>query len=343
MSSLNKVLSGHDIVIKANAITDARYGCDPYERPIRKHLDLGVVNVDKPAGPTSHEVAAWVRDMLGVSRAGHSGSLDPGVTGVLPVMLGRATKVVSALRLSGKEYICLMQLHASIPGGKVRHVCGEFIGPIYQTPPIKSAVKRALRIRTIYSLDVLEVEGKYVLMRVSCEAGTYLRKLCHDIGIVLGCGAHMKQLRRVGTGPFREDSLVTLQDLKDAYMFWEENGDETELRRVIRPVEEGLSHLPCIVIRDSAVDAICRGASLTVPGVLFLEQNISEGDIVCIYTLKGEAVALARAQMDSTHILNEANGIAALTERVIMDAAIYPSCWHAKHMSGSGKRSADDV
>ncbi len=341
MSSLEKVLSGHDIVVKATAICDARYGSDPYDRPIREHLDLGVVNIDKPAGPTSHEVAAWVRDMVGVSRAGHSGSLDPGVTGVLPVMLGRATKVVSALRLSGKVYVCLMQLHSNVPEVKIRHVCAEFTGPIYQTPPIKSAVKRALRIRTIYSLKILEIEGKYVLMQVSCEAGTYLRKLCHDIGIVLGCGAHMKQLRRIGTGPFKEDTLVTLQDLKDAYVFWQEGGDETELRRVVRPVEEGLSHLPCVVIRDSAVDALCRGAYLSVPGVLSLDQKISAGDIICIYTLKGEAVALARSQMDSTQILNETHGIVALTERVIMDAAIYPRCWHAKHMSGSGKTPAD--
>jgi H/ACA ribonucleoprotein complex subunit 4 len=223
-----------------------------------------------------------------------------------------------------------MTLHEEVPEKKVRKVCKGFNGPIFQMPPIISAVKRAVRVRNIYYLEVLDVKDKSVLMRVGCEAGTYMRKLCHDIGVALGCGAHMQELRRTKTGPFREDTLVTLQDLKDAYVFWKEDGDECFLREVIRPMEEGLSHLPKIVIRDSAVDAVCRGAAIAVPGILSLDSNIEKDDDICLFTLKGEGVALCKAVMGSGEILENTHGIVATTERVIMDAGTYPQGWHSK-------------
>lgn len=319
-----------ELVKKAEANTNPSYGCPPAERPMREYVEMGVVNLDKPGGPTSHEVTAWVKTMLELKRAGHSGSLDPGVTGVQPIMLGRATKCVSALRLSGKEYICHMRLHEPAPEKKVRSVCSEFVGPVFQMPPVISAVKRELRVRMIYYLEVLEVKDKSVLMRVGCEAGTYMRKLCHDIGMALGTGAHMQQLRRTKTGPFREDTLVSLQDLKDAYVFWKEDGDESCLRSVVRPLEEGLAHLPRIVIRDSAVDALCQGASLAVPGIVSLDRNIRKDDQVCIFTLKGEAVSLSRSLMDTEEMLSSEHGLAALTERIIMVAGTYPQGWKSK-------------
>jgi H/ACA ribonucleoprotein complex subunit 4 len=319
-----------ELVLKKQARTDPSYGCPPAERPVREYVKMGVVNLDKPRGPTSHEVTAWVKDILELNRAGHSGSLDPGVTGVQPIMLGKATKVVSALRLSGKEYICLMSLHEPASEKKIRSVCKEFNGPVFQMPPVISAVKRELRVRMIYYLEVLEVKEKSVLMRVGCEAGTYMRKLCHDIGAALGTGAHMQQLRRTKTGPFREDTLVTLQELKDAYIFWKEDGDECHLRRVVRPLEEGLAHLPRIIIRDSAVDAVCQGASLAVPGIVSLDDDIRKGDEVCILSLKGEAVALSRSLMDTAEMLSSEHGLAASTERVIMVAGTYPQGWKSK-------------
>lgn len=319
-----------ELVHKAEAKTSLIHGCSPYERPIRQYIEMGVVNLDKPAGPTSHEVTAWVKDILELNKAGHSGSLDPVVTGVLPIMLGRATKSVAALRLSGKEYVCLMTLHHLIPEKKVLKVCKEFTGPIFQMPPIISAVKRAVRVRTIYYLEVLDVRDKSVLMRVGCEAGTYMRKLCHDIGIALGCGAHMQELRRTKTGPFREDTLVTLHELKDAYVFWKEDGDESFLRQVVRPMEEGLAHLPKIIIRDSAVDAVCQGAAIAVPGILSLDRNIKKDDEICLFTLKGEAVALCTSLMNTDEMLENEHGIAAATERVIMNAGTYPQGWRSK-------------
>jgi len=201
----------------------------------------------------------------------------------LPTLLGKATKAVPALRLSGKEYVCLLKLHKEIPQKQVRKVCEEFSGPIYQMPPIKSAVKRVIRIRTIYYLEVLEIEGTLVLFRVGCEAGTYIRKLCHDIGLALGCGGHMQELRRTKAGPFTEETLVTLQDLKDAYVFWKEDGDESELRRVIRPMETAVSHLPKIILRDNAVDAVCSGAGLAVSGITSLDANLQKGDLTALF------------------------------------------------------------
>lgn len=319
--------------MKANATTDSRYGCSPYQRPIGQYLLYGVVNLNKPAGPTSHEVTAWVRDMLELPRAGHSGSLDPKVTGVLPIMLGKATKAVSVLRLSGKEYVCMMRLHEEMPHLRIKTVCAEFVGPIYQTPPLISAVKRSLRVRNIYSLEILDIEGPLVLMKVRCEAGTYIRKLCHDIGLVLGCGGHMQQLIRTGTGPFDESTAVTLYDLKDAYVLWKEEGCEEELRKVVRPMEEGLTHLPAITIRDSAINAICHGAALAVTGVVGVDESLEKDSPACIFSLKGEVVALCRSQMSAEEILASEHGICAITERVIMDADIYPSGWKSKSQS----------
>lgn len=320
-----------ELIHRTKALTDARYGCSPYMRSIEQHLLMGVINLNKPNGPTSHEVTAWVKAILGLQRAGHSGSLDPGVTGLLPIMLGKATKTVSALRLSGKEYVCLMRLHDVLPEKTIKKVCAEFTGPIYQMPPVISAVKRSIRVRNIYYLDVLEIDGPMVLMKVGCEAGTYIRKLCHDIGLALGCGAHMQQLIRTRTGPFNEDTVITLQELKDAFVFWKDEGLESELRRVVRPMEEGLSHLPKIVVRDSAVDALCHGASLAVPGIVSLDPGIKHEQQVCLFTLKGEGVAIATAKMDSAGIMDASNGMAACTERVIMDVDVYPKCWHRRN------------
>jgi len=320
-----------ELVHKTKALTDVHYGCSPYGRSIEQHLRMGVINLNKPSGPTSHEVTAWVKAILGIQKAGHSGSLDPGVTGLLPIMIGKATKTVSALRLSGKEYVCFMRLHDVLAERLVKKVCAEFNGPIYQMPPVISAVKRSIRVRNIYYLDVLEIDGPMVLMKVGCEAGTYIRKLCHDIGLALGCGAHMQQLIRTRTGPFTEDTSVTLHELKDAFVLWKDGCSEDELRRVVRPMEEGLAHLPRIIVRDSAVDALCHGASLAVPGIVSLDKGIRHEQQVCIFTLKGEAVALATAKMDTAGIVDAINGLAARTERVIMDVDVYPKCWHRRN------------
>jgi H/ACA ribonucleoprotein complex subunit 4 len=315
-------------IVKKKAKTDPQYGCAPESRPLKMHLQLGAINLDKPSGPTSHEVVSWVKKILEVEKAGHSGTLDPKVTGILPVLLGDATRVMDVLLLAGKEYICLMHVHKPLPRKRVLEVCNEFEGPIYQKPPLKSSVVKQLRIRTIYYLDVLEIEEQHALMQVGCEAGTYMRKLCYDIGLALGTGANMEELRRTKAGPFREDqTLVTLHQVKDAYEIWKESGDESELRRVVQPVEAALKHLPRLVISDNAVDAVCHGAPLAAPGLLSLETDIVPGEDVAMFTLKGEAVGLAKAALTSQEMLASKNGIVARTERVIMEPGTYPRAW----------------
>lgn len=238
-----------------------------------------------------------------------------------------ATKVVQALLPAGKEYVCVIRLHGDVSEDRFRTVVNEFVGPIYQRPPLRSSVKRRLRIREIYYIELKEVEGRNGLLRVGSEAGTYIRKLCHDIGEVLGCGAHMKELRRTRTGPFKEETLANLYDIVDAYHFWKEDGDESFLRKIIQPMERALEHLPKIFIRDSAVDSICHGANLTVPGIAKLESGIKVGTIVAIFTLKNEAVALGNAKMSSEEIYSSNHGIAVEVDRVLMEPGTYPPLW----------------
>ena len=253
------------------------------------------------------------------------------MTGVLPVALKDATKVTQALLTAGKEYICVMKVHADIPEERIRGVLEEFQGSIYQRPPIRASVKRRLRVRTIYSLDFLEVDGRDVLFRVGCEAGTYVRKLIHDVGEVLGCGAHMQELRRTRAGPFTEEKdLVTLHDVVYWYGLWEETEDESYLRRFILPMERALDIVPKIYIRDSAVAAICHGAHLTSPGVTLLETGIRPKDNIAIFTLKGEVVALAKAEANTKEILEMSHGIIARNMRVLMPRGTYPKLWRSK-------------
>lgn len=246
---------------------------------------------------------------------------------MLPVALESATKVVQTLLPAGKEYVCVIRLHGDVAEEKFSKVVNEFVGQIYQRPPLRSSVKRRLRIREIYYIELTEIEERNGLLRVGCEAGTYMRKLCHDIGEVLGCGAHMRELRRTRTGPFKEDTLSNLYDVVDAYHFWKEEGDESLLRKVIQPMENALEHLPKIYIRDSAVDSICHGANLTVPGIVKLESEIQTGNLAAVFTLKNEAVAIGKARMTSEEIHSSNHGIAVEINRVLMEPGTYPPLW----------------
>lgn len=319
-------LNNEEFLIKDEESTDLNYGFYPRSRPIKEYIETGVINLDKPPGPTSHEVVAWVKRLLSINRAGHGGTLDPKVTGVLPITLGRATRLVSFIMKSGKEYVTVMELHGEVNDDTLKKTISEFTGSIYQLPPIKSSVKRALRIRKIYSIKILERVGKYVLMKVNCEAGTYIRKLCHDIGEVLGCGAHMRELRRIRAGPFNEKDSITLHSLLDAITLWKEKNDESLLRKVILPIEEVLD-FPKIYVRDSAVDAICHGANLAAPGVLKISKGIKAGDYVCVMTLKGELIGIGKALKSSEEILELNHGIVVDIERVIMEPGTYPKSW----------------
>lgn len=314
-------------LIKATATTNVHYGKAPSERTVRELLQNGFINLDKPSGPTSHQVVAWVKEILEIEKAGHGGTLDPAVTGVLPVALGDAARALQVLLVAGKEYVALMKLHKQVDDKKIREVCASFVGKISQMPPLRSAVKRVRRTREVYYLDILEVQGTEVLFRVGCEAGTYIRTLCVDIGKKLGCGAQLAELRRTRVGNITEASVVTLQEVKDAFIFWKEDGDEAGLRETVLSMERLLDVVPKIVVRDSAVDALCHGASLAIPGVVEIDDEIQAGELTAVLTLKGEGVALVKMAVPSEQVIEKDTGICASLERVLMNKGTYPSIW----------------
>jgi H/ACA ribonucleoprotein complex subunit 4 len=312
------------ILTKKVSQTSDKYGNQFDNLPIEELLKYGIINLDKPKGPTSHQVSDYLKKIIGVSKAGHSGTLDPKVSGVLPTAIGRATRVVQCLLTSGKEYITLMHLHNDVSEKQIRKACNEFIGKIRQLPPIKSSVKRQLRYRKIYYLEILEIKGQDVLFKVGTQAGTYIRKLVHDIGQKIGCGAHMAELRRTKAGPFREDTLVTLQDVSDALHFYKEEGNEKYLRKIIQPIENGVQHLAKVWIMDSTVDTLCHGASLKIPGIVKVESDIQVDDPIAIMTLKNELVAFGKALMISKEMISNERGIAMIANKVFMLPGVYP-------------------
>jgi H/ACA ribonucleoprotein complex subunit 4 len=324
-----------ELYVKNEDTTDPKYGFWPFERPADQYIRYGVINLDKPAGPTSHEVAAWTKKILKLKVIGHGGTLDPKVTGVLPITLEDSTRIVQALLYSGKEYVCIMKLHGDVEESKVRKILLEFEDEIYQRPPLRSSVKRQIRTRRIYFNEFLEKDGRNVLFRVGCEGGTYIRKLCYDIGEILGVGAHMQELRRSRAGPFSEENKAFVNLHEVAYYFgeWQEKKDKRSLRKFIQPMETALELTPKIVVRDSAVDALCHGANLTSPGVLSVESEINRGSMVACLTLKGEAIAMANAKLTTQEILDTNHGTVATLERVLMARNTYPKTW--KTSSGS--------
>jgi H/ACA ribonucleoprotein complex subunit 4 len=258
---------------------------------------------------------------------GHAGTLDPKVTGVLVLGIGSATRALDLAREAGKEYVAELVLHRDVELPRLKEAVRAFTGDVLQTPPKRSAVRRRLRTRRVYALEVVEHTPRAALLRVECEAGTYVRTLCHDLGLALGTGAHMGDLRRTRLGPFHESDLVTLHDLRDAVEWSRETGEEVELRRVVRPMEEVLGGIPSVTIRDTAVDAVCHGAPLAVAGVLEADTTVVAGRNAAILTGKGEAVAVGTAQMDAERMVEVREGIAVLPTRVLMAQGTYPRTW----------------
>ncbi|MCX6700564.1 MAG: RNA-guided pseudouridylation complex pseudouridine synthase subunit Cbf5 [Methanomicrobiales archaeon] len=287
-------------------------------------IPSGILVIDKTRGPSSHQVTAWVGKMLGV-HVGHSGTLDPQVSGVLLVMLGRAVRLAPLLLQHRKEYVCLMRLHGDTTRKRLEEVMAEFTGRIYQRPPRRSAVARNLRIRTIHTLTILDIEDRLVLFRVTCDAGTYIRSLCHHVGLALGTGAHMQELRRTKSGAFDESNAYTLHDLADAISALS-TGDGSLLGQMIQPIEAGVRDHPGITIRGSAVDAVVRGAALAGVGVIQSDQ-FKKKELIAIKTEAGEFVGIGEALLDSAHIVPGKPGLVVAPRIVFMLPGTYPKGW----------------
>jgi H/ACA ribonucleoprotein complex subunit 4 len=315
-------------------VTNEKYGYYPTSRPIRSLLDYGLILLDKPPGPTSHEVVAWVKRIIGISRAGHSGTLDPGATGLLPIGLGEGTKVLPILLFGPKEYYALARLHGHINDDQLDAVVSQFIGDIYQRPPQRSSVKRATRIRTVYEIERLERYERLVLLRILSQSGTYVRKIIYDIGEILGSGATLVELRRTRVSNLSEknDSLVRMHDLADAVELYKHEEDDTKLRKLIKPIEYCMGGTEAVVVRDSAIDALCHGAQLAIPGILSVSKALKVGSFVGIYSMKGEIVGFGEVAMTREEIESNVKGIAVNIKRIIMKSGSYPKSWHTSNM-----------
>ncbi|MBS3056458.1 MAG: RNA-guided pseudouridylation complex pseudouridine synthase subunit Cbf5 [Candidatus Aenigmarchaeota archaeon] len=290
-------------------------GCYPGHRPVENLIKNGILILDKWSGPTSHDVVSYVKKALELNKAGHSGTLDPAVTGVLIVALENACKVMPALQGLDKEYIGIMKLHKN---ASIDAVLKDFLGSIKQTPPVRSSVKRQERERKIYEFEIIEKSNRDICFRVKCEKGTYIRKLVDDIGKKIG-GAHMTELRRISAGRFTEENSYSLNQIKEAYENWKKTGSD-EIRKMILPVEEATEHLGKIVIKDTAVSSVANGAVLYTEGISRYENTIKKNDLVAIYTLRGELLALAMSLTD-THKLRKKSPIAQPTRIILQKSA----------------------
>jgi H/ACA ribonucleoprotein complex subunit 4 len=319
-----------EFLTKSEAITNPAFGSYPGIRTISELLENGFIILDKWRGPTSHDVVATVKKILGVKKAGHAGTLDPMSSGVLLITLNNACKVMPLLKGLDKEYVAVMHLHKDVETEALKNTLNKFQGEITQVPPVKSAVKRKARKRKIFSLKYLDRKGRNVVLQLSCEAGTYVRKLIHDMGRELG-GAHMKELRRIRVGSFREDEAKKIQDLKDSFVFWKKQKQTSNevvgqfgegIREIILPIEYALRDTKLVFIKDSAVNKVCNGAPLASGGITKIQKDIKKGDRVGLMSLKGELVALGTSLVDASSLKR---GLVVKTDRVVMKKGTYPS------------------
>jgi tRNA pseudouridine55 synthase len=251
----------------------------------------GILNIDKPSGKTSYGVVAWVRRLSGERRVGHAGTLDPAATGVLPVCLGQATRIVEFLLNTAKTYRAEIELGvatdtfdvsgkitqradpSSIDLDKLQSALSSFRGSIQQTPPMYSALKhrgqplyrlaragvsieRRSRPVTIHRLELVSWQPPFAALEIECRKGTYIRSLAHDLGQALGCGAYLKSLVRTRYGIFDIKVAIPLEKLEEAF-------NQGDYERFLYPVDSVLQDFPALVLDDTAVAAMKNGQSIS--------------------------------------------------------------------------------
>jgi len=285
----------------------------PGARKLDEYLKKGIIVLDKPRGPTSHIIDSYVKKIIGIDKCSHGGTLDPPVSGILVIALKDSTKLMPILLGSNKEYVGIIYLHKPVEEDKIKKACEELVGTITQLPPKRSAVARRERNREIHYLDVLEIDGQHVLIRVGCEAGTYIRRLAEQIGWKLNVGSHLLELRRTKSNGFEEDDLVTLQDLIDAFV----SDDENNIREIVHPLELVGDYANWVTVGEGAVKNLCNGAPLYVGGVLKVSDGIKIGDYVCMYSVSGEMIGFGVAKMTTKEILEKSKGVAVKTDRIL--------------------------
>jgi H/ACA ribonucleoprotein complex subunit 4 len=313
------------IIIKRDVHTNPAYGVSPRNRSIEQLFQTGFIALDKPKGQTSAQSVSYVKKLLNVKKAGHTGTLDPGVSGVLPILLNDSVNLAAFLN-KDKEYIGVMHVHNHVTENEIRNAFQKFEGKINQLPPVRSAVARRVREKNVYSLNILEIEGQDVLFNSRVEAGTYIRKLVHDIGQELKVGAQMTDLRRTRVGELSENSCFTLHQIAEAMWLFRNENDDRLLRQIVLPIEEALEYfgMKFIWVADSAVNSICSGAQLMEPGMVAFSKGIKEGETVALMTLKDELIGVAKSLYDSDSLSEISRKQVTKTLRVIMKRDVYP-------------------
>jgi len=317
------------ITLQDSVTTDSKRGENPYSRDIEDLMGSGVILVNKPRGPTSHQLAAWARKLLGIKKLGHGGTLDPFATGVLTLLCGRATRLTEIVLSGDKKYVGVMRFSDEVAEKNVKDALSSMVGRSYNVPPKESAVKVRVRSRVFKDIDLLDIDSssKLVVVQVSCEAGTYIRTLARDLGLMVGSKCELIELHRTQAGSFDASMACTMQQLTDALHIYREHGNESGIRRLICPIERLLTHLPKLVVKDGAAAAVSHGASLARPGVVMASKGVKAGSLILIESLKGEAVALAELIVDSDTLVEISSGEVAKPNSVLMSPGTYPQSW----------------
>lgn len=286
----------------------------------------GIIIVDKPQGKTSHDIVYFIRRLTGIKKVGHTGTLDPMATGVLPICIGAATKIADMLTLSDKEYVAelilgkttdtqdaegqvLSEKKVNCTEDEIRAAVMSFIGEIEQVPPMYSAIKqngkklyelarqgieveRKPRKVTINSIDILKIDGKSVTIDVSCSKGTYIRTLCEDIGNKLGTGAYMNTLRRIKTGMFDLSQSHTLEELGTL-----KSGDAGTLKEVLIPTDRVFEDLPCIKLNEKQKRSVVNGVRMTYKGIENQDYRVYDenGEFLCVSKIVDEKLTLVKS------------------------------------------------
>ena len=315
------------IILDDAAETSPSHGCKPEDRSIDQLLESGFILLDKAPGPSSHQVSAWARDMMGLEKLGHGGTLDPFATGVLPLLAGKAMRLTGRILTHDKSYLAVLKLGKDVELSDLEEKMSLLTGKVYNVPPEISAVKVQVRTRRISRFEILDVEETSVLTHIECEAGTYVRTMARDLGLLLDTPVELKELRRPSSGEFSLSNAVTMQQLADAYWLWKEKGESEAINRILHPLEDMLSEVPQIVIKDGAAAALSHGAPLLRPGVVSIPEDLGVGSEVLLVTIKGEAVALANLVQPSKVIPEMTQGEVAKPNCVLMKEDTYPRSW----------------
>jgi H/ACA ribonucleoprotein complex subunit 4 len=315
------------IILDSEAKTDDEIGKIPDMRTVEERLESGFILLDKAAGPSSHQVASWARDMFGLERLGHGGTLDPFATGVLPLMAGKSMKLTKKILTHNKTYICVFRF-ASEPDSKMlKEVMSNMTGRVFNVPPEISAVKIQVRSRRIFKFEKLDLKNNQMVARVECEAGTYIRTMARDMGLLLNMKVELKELRRETSGIFTLDDCVTLQQLADAYWLWKELSQPEALLRIIHPIEKLLLDYPSVTVKDSAAAALSHGAPLLRPGIVSIDPAIDDGRDIVVNTMKGETVGIVNMIVTSDSVKDMESGEIARPSMVLLNQDLYPRRW----------------